>query len=290
MKGITFTGEPVYGDSVSLLVLSAPGMQYNPGMLAKHFYGSADWDFITPPLQKRTPLRIPPELLTSDRFRYPAEGLEWKEFVEDVYDSVDFVLFYSHENGTFYEVSQSVLAERDPVNYAFAFFDITLTTPSVTRSTPMSDDNFTQAAQILKEMLGAGWSASAISQESGVNPITLSNIKNNKASRLTDRVFDRLRDFKTKVDSGELVKPSSRGASTPSAGVAPKKAKKTATTSRKATAGNKAVARPAADSSLINTNYVPVDIVKLQTVIDGLIANFSDAIEEMKNIRRMIDR
>jgi hypothetical protein len=139
-------------------------------------------------------------------------------------------------------------------------------------------------------MLGAGWSASAISKESGVNQITLSNIKNNKASRLTDKVFDRLRDFKSKVDAGEIVKAPSKNASTPSAGVAPKKAKRTATKSRKATAGNKADARPAADSSLINTNYVPVDIVKLQTVIDGLIANFSDAIEEMKNIRRMIDR
>lgn len=160
----------------------------------------------------------------------------------------------------------------------------------------MSEDKLELAVKHVHDMLAKGWTVTAISKNSGVNQITLGNIKNQKAQRITDKVYQRIADLKAKVDAGQ-VEPPKRGrkpaskmvAKTPAAEASAKKP------------GRKPVARPGARgpkpagrtssrdaTGMINTNYVPVDISQLQGVIDRLIENFSGAINELENIKKQL--
>ncbi len=279
MKGIIFSGDPLFGDDVKLLVLSPAGVRYDAQQLGDHFYGSGTWDFVTPPMRRRAPRRVPQELLATPLFRFPSVGMEWSDFLEDIYDSVDFVLFLNHETGQLHEVSQASLTERRPENFAFTFFDISRKQHLNARRNIMGDDKLGAAAGILAALMADGWSVAAIAKESGVNQITLGNIKNRKAGRITDKVFERIEAFRERAASGDVQKPSRGRSSAPAAA----QTRKTAAPVKKAQVAQSSM-------SLINTDYVSVDITQLQSVIDRLIGNFSDAISELESIRGMLRR
>ena len=160
----------------------------------------------------------------------------------------------------------------------------------------MSEDKLELAVKHVHDLLDSGWTATAISKESGVNQITLGNIKNRKAQRITDKVYQRIADLKAKVDAGR-VEPPKRRRKTTSKMVA----KTPAAAATEKTPGRKPVPRLGARgpkpagrkgsqeaSGMINTNYVPVDISQLQGVIDRLIDNFSGAIEELESIKKQL--
>ena len=147
----------------------------------------------------------------------------------------------------------------------------------------MADDRVTAAVTMLNQLKETGWSMAAISKASGVNQITLGNIKNGKATRITDKVFQRIEGFKKQVDAGGAA-PAKAAADAPKA--APKAAPAKAGKPRGPKPGAKKAA--AAPASLINPNYVSVDLTQLQGMIDGLIVNFADAIERLKDVKKML--
>ena len=160
----------------------------------------------------------------------------------------------------------------------------------------MSEDKLELAVKHVHDMLDNGWTAAAISKQSGVNQITLGNIKNRKAQRITDKVYQRIADLKAKVDAGQVTPPkrgrkasSEMVAKTPAAAASPKKTARKPVP-RPGARGPKPTSRTRTGdaSGMINTNYVPVDISQLQGVIDRLIENFSGAIEELESIKKQL--
>ncbi len=161
----------------------------------------------------------------------------------------------------------------------------------------MSDDNLSLCITHLQEMMAQGWTAAAISRESGVNQITIGNIKNGKASRVTDKVYRKIADLKERVDGGKLSagKPGRKAGSAAVAGNegATRAAGRTAEQPGRAKQPVKARQRAKNPDALdvqgmIRTDYVPVDIGQLQGLIDGLIARFAGAIEELEQIREQL--
>jgi len=160
----------------------------------------------------------------------------------------------------------------------------------------MSEDKLELAVKHVHDMLDNGWTAAAISKESGVNQITLGNIKNRKAQRITDKVYQRIADLKAKVDAGKVTPPkrgrkasSKMVAKTPAAAASGNKPGRKPLP-RPGARGPKPVSKAGAGdaSGMINTNYVPVDISQLQGVIDRLIDNFSGAIRELESIKKQL--
>ena len=158
----------------------------------------------------------------------------------------------------------------------------------------MTQDKLELVTQHVSDLIEAGWSVSAISRESGVNQITLGNIKNRKAQRVTDKVYQRVADFRARVDAG-AIDPPKRGRRTadPVApqGAAVKREPATVTPAATAPAARRrSASKPAMTGSFISTDHVPVDAQQLQAVIDRLIDNFSAAIGELEQIRRQLKR
>ncbi|MBE0645250.1 MAG: helix-turn-helix transcriptional regulator [Bacteroidetes bacterium] len=162
----------------------------------------------------------------------------------------------------------------------------------------MSEDRLALTIRSLEHMIARGWTAAAIAEQSGVNQLTVGNIKNGKASRITDKVFNKIAAFRLKVDAGTVLPPvrgrkpgRPAGAATavpPIKGKTPQQGK-----SVPQPAQGKAKTPPRRSDGLsikgmISTDYVPVDIAQLQALIDGLIARFAGAIEELEQIKRQL--
>ncbi|MFZ1730900.1 MAG: hypothetical protein WBQ23_00620 [Bacteroidota bacterium] len=165
----------------------------------------------------------------------------------------------------------------------------------------MSEDNLTLTVRNIQAMMAQGWTAAAIAAQSEVNQITVGNIKNGKASRVTDKVSDKIAALRKRVDSGSAETP--RRGRKPAEGKAATSHGKPVTTRIKSAAPKAAspassrAAQPAAPKStpmssgiegMINTNYVPVDIVRLQAMIDRLIDSFGGAISELEQIKSQL--
>lgn len=159
----------------------------------------------------------------------------------------------------------------------------------------MAQDKLELVTQHIMHLLEQGWTVAAISRESGVNQITLGNIKNKKPSRVTDKVYQRIADFRARVDQGAMTPPA-RGRKAGSAAAQKSAAAKPAArpSSPSPTPGVKQksgrTGAAAQTGSIINTNYVPVNAAQLQGVIDRLIENFSAAIAELESIRGQIKK
>jgi transcriptional regulator with XRE-family HTH domain len=192
----------------------------------------------------------------------------------------------------------------------------------------MTDDRLTMTIRLLEEMISQGWTAAAIAKGSGVNQITVGNIKNRKASRVTEKVYDKIAAFKQRIDAGLEEKPKRgrKAASTPASGSSapasmdttarrgprraaesrlPVEASKPAERRGKGelSVGAKKTQKAGGSSNvqrretsgaesdfagMINTRYVPVDIGKLQEMLDQLIGRFAGAIEELEAIKSQL--
>lgn len=168
----------------------------------------------------------------------------------------------------------------------------------------MNEDNLTRTIRDIKAMMEMGWTAAAIAKEGDVNQITVGNIKNGKASRVSDKVCNKMADLRKRVESGSVEAPK-RGRKPASGTAVPGKAMSAPQATRKAaaspktsaastpgtrTTASRGTASPAAASmdGMINTNYVPVDIVRLQGMIDRLIGSFAGAIDELEQIKSQL--
>ncbi|MBN1447652.1 MAG: hypothetical protein JXA28_06955 [Bacteroidetes bacterium] len=313
-------------------MLSPPGFAFDLQALCSHLYGNGNWQLPEQPFADAALRTIPRALLSSRGFRFIAIDAEWEDFLHEVFETVDFVFFYHPETMKFHEVSEGNLLHQNPFSYAFTFLEIQSTLPPDTfaqkpveapqippsienadipslhttssiqslsqRIAPMSDDKLDLAIQHVHTLLENGWTATAISNASGINQMTLGKIKNESAKRITDKVYQRIADLKAKVDAGQ-VEPPTRGRKSAAKKTSKAGAKVTSLPRAAGKSDDTAVARPAARgpkpmgrpgkqhySGIINTNYVPVDISQLQGVIDRLIANFSGAIDELESIKR----
>ncbi len=157
----------------------------------------------------------------------------------------------------------------------------------------MAQDKLELVTKHLSDLLDVGWTVAALSRESGVNQITLGNIKNRKATRVTDKVYQRIADCKARIDAGNVPLPG-RGRKTTGKSAAGKH-DAPASPSVSATADRPAPKAPAKKSSpakhhdgMINNDYVPVNVAQLQGVIDRLIENFAGAIAELESIKKQI--
>lgn len=159
----------------------------------------------------------------------------------------------------------------------------------------MTENKLSLTMRMLEEMIARGWSAAAIAKLSGVNQITVGNIKNGKASRVTDKVHDRIAGLKARIDAGEVETPRRGRKSAGSGSTALPGKTETKTVKRDSKAPGTTAPRPTAArkktetaddlSGMINRQYVPVDIAKLQGMIDQLIARFTDAANELEAIK-----
>jgi hypothetical protein len=166
----------------------------------------------------------------------------------------------------------------------------------------MSEDNLTRTIRNIQAIIAKGWTAAAIAKQSDVNQITVGNIKNGKASRVTDKVHDKIAALKQRVDSGSAEapkrgrKPAVGTAQTPNQNTSRakpgiKSAPPTTTHIPSRTVRNtdpKPTAPTSGIEGMINTNYVPVDIVRLQAMIDRLIDSFGGAIDELEQIKSQL--
>lgn len=162
----------------------------------------------------------------------------------------------------------------------------------------MSEDRVTIMRDTLQALIADGWSAAAIAKLGGVNQITIGNLKNGKASRITDKVHDRIMSLKRRIDAGEVEQPK-RGrkaaAGKAAAGKAaagkgsPSPAGRVSAPRAAAAAKRPSDAASGADfRGMINTQYVPVDVERLQEMIDALINRFTGAIEELESIKKQL--
>ncbi|MBR9977423.1 MAG: hypothetical protein KFH87_04990 [Bacteroidetes bacterium] len=160
----------------------------------------------------------------------------------------------------------------------------------------MSDANLELARKHISEMMEQGWTAAAIAREGGLSPITLGNIKNGKATRVTDKVLNRLTDLRERIASGAITATTKRPGrpKASAAGTAGTKTpdRRPGRPPAVTNSGKKQPASTATGSSItdgmINTDFVPVDIVKLQQMIDLLIERFSGAIDELEGIKSQL--
>jgi len=291
MKGIVFSSEPFFGSRIRLLILTAPGVTYPAEALGSHFYGNGKWQSVKEAFPDFSKDIVSPQLLREPGFRFTSVGVSWEQFLDETYDHVDFVLFYNAETRKFHEVSKGNLLHQNPLFYAYSFMEIEQNPPltETKRSDTMAQDKLKTTIDNIHGLISTGWTVAAISRGSNVNQITLANIRDEKASRISDKVYQRIADFKALVDAGK-VQPPTRGRK--GAGKAVKSPAQSVPASTKAKPGPAKAAKPAAKTmqsgGIINTNYVPVNITELQGVIDRLIANFSGAIAELESLKKQI--
>ena len=157
----------------------------------------------------------------------------------------------------------------------------------------MSEDRVTIMRDTLQALIADGWSAAAIAKLGGVNQITIGNLKNGKASRITDKVHDRIMSLKRRIDAGEVEQPK-RGRKAAAGKAAAGKGSPSPAGSVSAPRAAAAAKRPSDAASgadfrgMINTQYVPVDVERLQEMIDVLINRFTGAIEELESIKKQL--
>ena len=104
------------------------------------------------------------------------------------------------------------------------------TTPAITiPEDTMTEDKVAQTMNTLKILIEKGWTASAIAKESGINPLTIGNIKNGKSKGISDRVFSSIYGLRENFEAGKVEMPvrKRRGPSV--------KGKKATTPSKKST-------------------------------------------------------
>jgi hypothetical protein len=278
-----------------VLVVAPAGASCDPDDLGAALFGNAEWERVHPPLQNRELKHIPRYLVGAPSFTFEHIAGTWHEFLDSVYDSVNLVLFYSGLGEQYYEVPRDNLELRRPEHYTFSLFQFRKLIPhSLKEDSDMADEKVTKVMDAVRSLLSAGWTASAISNASGVNPITIGNIKNGKAQRVTSGVYNKLMDVKNKADQS-LIAPPARGRKPAAAAKPAPKAKPGP--KPKAKPGPKPKGRPGRKpgvksaspaSSIINTNYVPVDVTQLQAAIDSMIKNFSGAIKDLEGIKKQL--
>lgn len=152
------------------------------------------------------------------------------------------------------------------------------------------------AQKMIADLLIAGFSGVKISKGTGVNQITIGNLRNGKNSRVTEAVYDKIWDFwsenvppKEELEKIRAEKAAVQEPSETSAPDAPKPKRKY--TKRSATkTGKKAGSKSGFPSTegFINRNYVPVDLTALHTTIDRLISRFAESLKELEAIRKQI--
>ena len=162
----------------------------------------------------------------------------------------------------------------------------------------MGEDRLAETRARIEQMIAHGWSAAAIATFSGISPITVGNLRSGKAQRVTEQVSRKIAALRVRIENGEIEMPR-RGRKSASGGTAPAAAlprqtaavpnktsdhRETGTTARSAPS-----ASPGSDfGGMISTRYVPVDIEKLQEMIDRLIARFTAAAEELETIKSQL--
>lgn len=157
----------------------------------------------------------------------------------------------------------------------------------------MSEDRLAETRAQITEMIAKGWSASAIASLSGISPITVGNLRGGKAQRVTEQVSKKIAALRARIENGEIEMPkrgrkAATAGSTLTPGVPGKAPLRLATKAGKPARGSKPPAPTAEFHDMISTRYVPVDIEKLQGMIDRLIARFTAAAEELEAIKSQL--
>jgi hypothetical protein len=117
MSGITFSSEPAYGKSVSLLVLAPAGVEFSTEEIGNHLFGAGKWVPTEPPRLNT----LPRDIAARGGFRLSEEEVDWSEFLKDVYSTVDFVFYFNPFKKLFAEISRGNLEYQKPVYYGYTF-------------------------------------------------------------------------------------------------------------------------------------------------------------------------
>jgi len=266
---VHFLNDPEFKNSIILFILSPPGITYDYADIGRSLFGKTEW---------RAEAILVPGLADRNGFRFSDIPVHWEDFLALSFRSADHALLYIPGKKSFHEVTKAHLLQQNPDMFSFSFYRFQINTPTTKANSDMATDKLAKATGVLNDLLAAGWSGAAVSKVSGINQVTIGSIKNGKSSRISDKVYSKIMALK---DSPAPAGTRARKAPTSAA------EKTVAAPAKKKSAAKKQPASPVS-GSMINPNYVPVDIVQLRGVVDSLIGQFESALEELQNIKKQI--
>jgi hypothetical protein len=267
---VNLLSEPDYGNTLFLFVLSPPGVKYDHTDIGKNLYGKKGWSAES---------LLIPGLAKKNGFRFIDIPLLWHDFLALAFQSTDHALLFIPGKQSFHEVTKEHLLPQNPDMFSFSFYKFHCDTHRQEEAPVMAIGKLAEATHVLQSLLASGWSGAAISKVSGINQVTIGSIKNEKSSRISDKVYAKIMALKDTKNPAGTRTTKSTSVAAPMPAVKSEKSKKPGP--------KKKVAVPTS-GSFINPNYVPVDIVQLRGVIDSLIAQFDGALQELQHIKKQI--
>jgi hypothetical protein len=278
---VSFLTDPQYGKTLVLFVLSPPGIPFDPAEIARNLYGKREVSI--------DPITLP-GLAPKNAFRFSDIALHWPDFLGLAFEHSDHALFYVPGKKKFQEIRRESLLQQNPDLYSFSFFRLhcaTYETPVTTEETVRAEaahmaapttapDNLLRSArEALGALLDAGWSANAVAKTSGINPITIGNLRHDRQKSVTARVHDALLSLQKEFEAGTVALPTRK-----KKGAAAKTSSGTAArTATPAGNGRSAPAEP---------RYVSVNADRLDDLLARLVATFTDAVEELERMKKLI--
>lgn len=284
---ISFFKDPDYGKSVVLFVLSPAGISIDTSDIGNNLFGKLDFEV--------KDITVP-EFAPRSGFRFSEISLLWNDFLDISFSHADHVLVFVPGKHRFQEISKESVLQQNPDLYSFSFFRFTCEEytgvepePALTSSsdippapTPVlapastpaqtldptpapASERLKDVQNVLKMLNGEGWSINAIATASGINAVTIYNIKGGRQSTVSDRVFDAITQLKEDFEAGRIGKPTRKT--------------RTATPKHKSSpAGQKSAPIPPASL------YVAVDAQKLDDLLSRLIGTLQGAIDDLKEL------
>ncbi|MFZ1729616.1 MAG: hypothetical protein WBQ23_08360 [Bacteroidota bacterium] len=327
---IQFLRDPKYQDTVILFILAPAGIQYEPSEIGKNLFGNDSWTYeplLIDGLAPKATFRYSDiSFHWTDfldlAFRHVDHGLFYvphkKTFKEIGKESLlqqnpDLYSFSFHKfvcesrkglpqpptkETPVFALSGASLQAAEPSNgsseNAAGKYESDSATAADSRS---AAEKLIETRATLQALLDTGWSANAVSKNTGITAMTIGSIKNGKSAQVSSRVYSAIMKMRTDADAGRIA-PKSRGtAGAAAADRGQVNPASSAQTNRPAaypppsrTTGSAASAASEETGSLLKNQYVAVDARQLEAMIDRLSKLFTDAIGDLKEIRRQVSK
>ena len=281
---VSFLSEPQYGKSLVLFVLSPPGIPFDATEIARNLYGKREVTI--------DPITLP-GLAPKNGFRFSDITLHWPDFLGLAFEHSDNALFYVPGKKKFQEIRRESLLQQNPDLYAFSFFRFhcpsyvapapeeevrTPATASHTDEPAAATDRLRSTRDALSALLEAGWSANAVAKTSGINPITIGNLRHDRQKSVTARVHDALLTLRKDFDAGTVALPTR------------KKNGSVQTKAASAATHPAPAPKPVRDTAASHAEprYVAVDAARLDALLARLVDTFTDAVSELERMKKLI--
>lgn len=324
---IQFLRDPKYQDSVVLFVLAPAGIQFDSTDIGKNLFGTDRWthealliDGLAPKATFRySDISFHWTDFLDLAFRHVDHGLffvphkrTFKEIGKDslVQQNPDLYSFSFHKFVCEARKGIAQTPTEEARHYAFVgapgkfshetkgaadgrgMENAPLTAVSKqTGNARSAADKLIETRSTLQSLLDAGWSANAVSNNTGVSPMTIGSIKHGRSTQVSTRVHAAIIKMKSDADAGRIVQKSqARGQTRPAADPSLAASGPSAVPAHYKTTTIPSSNTETEEGSLLRGQYVAVDARQLEALIDRLSNLFAVAIGDLGEIRRQISR